>query len=297
MRWPTSPGRDSRYPSDDFDINWPYGAYDTMGALEYAAPAGTIDELALPEALQDKRRRLGHLHQPFPPLTIWNWPTHPRWRYRRHERRALTAATVHWPTCREDLAAYTNRDVLEAEWDARFAWEARWVEDPPRHAGSAALVWCEANVTAVAAVAARSAGGCRVWATDILDEHHARIDLDATLRHITTHAHRLWRRHADTHLSLGPANTAEWDALIDMIDALDEYSRGLRGQTDTLVAYREILRLDDVDDGSIRLEFGLPLDDDGPLDRDAIDRAVKAQLDDLVSDLTTGPIPRLTTPH
>jgi hypothetical protein len=203
---------------------------------------------------------------------------------------------VHWPTRREDLVAYANRDVLEAEWATRFDWEARFAQAPPHHAGAAALVWCEANVVAVAAMAARSAGGCRVWATDILDEHHARVDLDATLHHITATAHRLWRRHADTHLSFGPANTAEWDALIDTIDALNEYSRGLRGRTDTLVAYREILRLDDVDDASICLEFGLPHDDD-PLDRDAIDRDVKAQLDDLICGLTIGPIPRLTTPQ
>lgn len=294
MRWPMTPGRDCRYPSIDFDVNWPYGAHDTMHALALAAELGSIDDLALPETLQGKRRRLGHRHQPLTPLTMRNWINHPRWHYNRVERRALAAATVHWPARPEDLTDYTNRDILEAEWDARFGWDRRFVEIPPRSAGAAALVWCEANVTAVAAMAARSAGHCRVWATDILDEHHARIDLAATLRHITAHAHRLWRRHADTHLNLGPPDSAEWDVLIDLVDALNEYSRGLRGRTDTLVAYRQILRLDDVDDVSIRLEFGLPLDDPGPLDRDAIDHAVKAQLDELICELVAGPIPRLT---
>jgi hypothetical protein len=68
----------------------------------------------------------------------------------------------------------------------------------------------------------------------------------------------LWRTHADTHLHLGATDTETWPALLATVDHLTDYARALNGRADLLVAYREILRLDDIDDTAIRIEFGLP---------------------------------------
>jgi hypothetical protein len=290
MRWPQSPGRDSRFGSPTFDIDWPYRERQMMDGLIAVAGTGTIDERALPSALTEKRIRIGHSGTPFPPLRRKDWThvfTHPRWRYSRHERRALKAATVRWPATRDQLAAYANWDILEAEWDARFP------NGAPNHPGVAAAIWREANVTAVANVAAESVRRSRIWKTDLLDEHQARIDVDALVRHIAASAYNLWRTHADTHLDLGAGDETAWNTLIDTIDALTDYARGLNGRTDLLLAYREILRLDNDTDKYIRVELGLSLDDPHPLNRTALDDKLKDELDDIINSLAAEVLPLL----
>lgn len=278
MDWPKTPGRDSRHNSA-FDISWPYRDHHMMDFLAHATGNTTIDEHALPAELTAKRRRRGHLHNPYPPIN-WRHPAaHPGWRYTRSERRALRAATIHWPASRQDLTAYANRDILEAEWDTRFT------GDGPVHAGAAALVWREPNAVATAFTSAKSARHSRLWKTDFLDAHNARLDIDAVMARIVTTAHRLWRTHADTHLHLGPTDTTTWTALLATVDLLTDYARALNGRADFLLSYREVLRLENIDDAAIRIEFGLPLDDTTPLNRTALDLDLNVELTALVCQL------------
>ncbi|XTP38542.1 hypothetical protein ACORG1_34410 (plasmid) [Mycobacterium sp. TJFP1] len=278
MDWPKTPGRDSRH-SSAFDISWPYRDHHMMDFLAHATGNAIVDEYALPAELAAKRRRRGHLHTPYPQIN-WRHPAaHPGWRYTRSERRALRAATIHWPASRQDLAAYANRDVLEAEWDTRFTGNG------PEHAGAAALVWREPNAVAAAFTSAKSARHSRLWKTDFLDAHNARLDIDAVLARIVTTAHRLWRTHADTHLHLGATDTTTWTALLAAVDHLTDYARALNGRADLLLAYREVLRLENVDDAAIRIEFGLPLDDTTPLNRTALDMDLNVELTALASQL------------
>lgn len=278
MNWPKTPGRDSRH-TGAFDLNWPYRDHHMMNFLAHPTVNAIVDEHALPNELAAKRRRRGHRHTPYPPIN-WRHPaTHPGWRYTRSERRALRAATIHWPASRQDLADYANRDVLEAEWDTRFT------GDGPVHAGAAALVWREPNAVATAFTSAKSARHSRLWKTDLLDAHNARIDVDAVMARIATTAHRLWRTHADTHLHLGATDTNSWTALLATVDHLTDYARALNGRPDLLLAYREVLRLETVDDIAIRIEFGLSLDDTTPLNRTALDLDLNVELTALVSQL------------
>ncbi|QIV79616.1 hypothetical protein [Mycolicibacterium frederiksbergense] len=278
MDWPKAPGRDSRH-SGAFEISWPYRDHHMMDFLAHATGDAIVDEHALSAELAAKRRRRGHLHTPYPPFN-WRHPAaHPGWRYTRSERRALRAATIRWPASRQDLAAYANRDVLEAEWDTRFT------GDGPVHAGAAALVWREPNAVAAAFTSAKSARHSRLWKTDFLDAHSARLDVDAVMARIATTAHRLWRTHAGTHLHLGPTDTTTWAALLATVDHLTDYARALNGRADLLLAYREVLRLENVDDAAIRIEFGLPLDDTTPLNRSALDLDLNVELTALVCQL------------
>lgn len=249
MDWPKTPGRDSRR-SGAFDITWPYRDRHMMDFLAQATGNGMVDERALPAELAAKRRRRGLLHTPYPPIN-WRHPAaHPGWRYTRSERRALRAAIVRWPASRQDLAAYANHDVLEAE-------DTRFTGDGPVHAGAAALVWREPNAVATAFTSAKSARHSRLWKTDFLDAHNARLDIDAVMARIVTTAHRLWRAHADTHLHLGATDNV-WPALLSTVNQLTDYARALNGRADLLLAYREVLRAENVDDAAIRIEFGLP---------------------------------------
>lgn len=277
MDWPDAAAGRDRRRSGAFDVDWPYNDHDVADFLARATPPGTVDEDALPPQLAAKRRRRGHQHTPYPPLNRRRLATHPGWRYTRSERRALRAAVISWPTTREDLAGYGNADVLEAEWNARFG------STDYMHAGAAALVWREPNAVTAAYRSAESARYSRLWKTDLLDAHHARLDIDAHLNRIVTAAYRLWRTHADTHLHLG-ATAAAWADLLAATDRLTEYARTLNGRADRLLAYREILRLDDVDDRWIRLEFGLPLDPTA-LDRRSLDREVEQELSVLLDEL------------
>ncbi|WP_342314658.1 hypothetical protein LIX17_25780 (plasmid) [Mycobacterium avium subsp. hominissuis] len=279
MDWPDAAAGRDRRQSGDFDVDWPYRDHDVAGFLAHATPVGTIDEDALPPQLAAKRRRRGHQHTTYPPITWRQLATHPAWRYTPSERRALRAATICWPTSREDLAGYANADVLEAEWDARFG------HTHYTHAGAAALVWPEPNAITAAYRSAKSARHSRLWKTDLLDVHHARIDIDGRLNLIVAAAHRLWRTHADTHLHFGSTDTDDWTRLLTAIDALTEYARILNGRADRLIAYREILCLD-VEDRWIRLEFGLPLESTA-LDRQALDRVVEQELSDLLDGLAS----------
>jgi len=278
MDWPKAPGRDTRR-SEAFDPEWPFRDHLMMSFLARATGAGTIDEHALPTALTDKRRRRGHHHTPYPAFD-WRHPTaHPGWRYIRSERQALRTAIVRWPASREDLAGYANRDILEAEWDTRFPLGG------PTDAGAAALVWREPNAVATAYTSAESARHSRLWKSDLLDAHQARVDIEAVMIYIVTTAHRLWRTHADTHLHLGATDTAKWTELLATIDTLTNYARALNGRADLLVAYREILRLKDIDDAAIRIEFGLGLDDTSPLDRSALDFEINLELSAILQQL------------
>ncbi|PJE03586.1 MAG: hypothetical protein CK429_32800 [Mycobacterium sp.] len=277
MDWPDAAAGRDRRQSGDFDVDWPYRDHDVADFLARATPPGTIDEAALPTQLAAKRRRRGHQHTTYPPFTWRQLTSHPARRYTPSERRALRAATICWPTSREDLAGYGNADVLEAEWDARFG------NTEYSHAGAAALVWPEPNAVTAAYRATQSARHSRLWKTDLLDAHAVRLDIDAHLNLIVTAAHRLWRTHADTHLHLGPPNTDAWARLLQSIDTLTEYARILNGRADRLIAYREILRLD-VEDRWIRLEFGLPLES-AALDRQALDHAVEQELSGLLDGL------------
>lgn len=284
MDWPKSPGRDSRR-SGAFDITWPYRDPQMMDLLARATGNGTVDEHALPAALADKRRRRGHPHAPYPPASWRHLTAHPGWRYTRSERKALRRAVVRWPASVKDLADYPNRDVLEAEWTTRFA------DDPPTHPGAAALVWREPNVAATAYTSAESARHSRLWKADLLDAHNARLDLGAVMARIVTTAHRLWRTHADTHLHLGATDTEAWPTLLATVDHLTDYARVLNGRADLLVAYREILRLDDIDDTLIRIEFGLPLDGAAtPLNRRALDFELNIELTGLIAELARSPL-------
>ncbi|MGJ6127407.1 hypothetical protein QN239_33040 [Mycolicibacterium sp. Y3] len=279
MDWPDAAAGRDRRRSGDFDVDWPYRDHDVADFLAQASPVGTIDEDALPPQLAAKRRRRGHQRTTYPPFTWRQIATHPARRYTPSERRALRAATICWPTSREDLAGYDNADILEAEWNARFG------RTEYSHAGAAALVWPEPNAITAAYRSAQSARHSRLWKTDLLDTHDARLDVDARLNHIVAAAHRLWRTHADTHLHLGPTDTDAWGRLLESIDALTEYARILNGRADRLIAYREILRLD-VEDRWIGLELGLPLESTA-LDRQALDRAVEQELSDLLDGLAT----------
>lgn len=277
MDWPDASARRDRRQSGDFDVDWPYRDHDVANFLAQASPAGTLDEDALPPQLAAKRRHRGHQHTTYPPFSWRQLATHPARRYTPSERRALRAATICWPTSREDLAAYANADVLEAEWGARFG------HTQYSHPGAAALVWPEPNAVAAAYRSAQSARHSRLWKTDLLDAHDARLDVDARLNLIVTAAHRLWRTHADTHLHLGPTDTDAWAQLLAAIDSLTEYARTLNGRADRLIAYREILRLD-VEDRWIRLELGLPQVSTA-LDRQALDHAVEQELSGLLDGL------------
>lgn len=279
MEWPNAAaGQDRRQSTAAFDFDWPYGDHRVADFLAGATPPGTVDEDALPAQLAAKRRSRGHQHTTYPPADWRHISTHPGWHYTRSERRALRAATIAWPGAREDLARYANADILEAEWDARFG------NSGYTHPGAAALVWREPNAVSAAYRSAESARHSRLWKSELLDARHARIDIDARLARIVTAAHRLWRTHADTHLHLGPTDSTEWADILAATDTLTEYARALNGRADRLVAYREILRLDDVEDRWIRLEFGLPLDT-GALDRQALDQEVERELCDLLDEL------------
>lgn len=284
VEWPKSPGRDSRR-SGAFDVTWPYRDPQMMDFLARATGNGTVAEHALPAALADKRRRRGHIHAPYPPIDWQHLPAHPGWRYTRSERKALRRAVIHWPATFKDLAQYVNRDVLEAEWATRFG------DEPPTHPGAAALVWREPNAVATAYTSAESARHSRLWKTDLLDAHNGRLDLDAVMARIVATAHRLWRTHADTHLHLGATDTDAWPALLNTVDHLTDYARALNGRADLLVAYREILRLDDIDDTVIRVEFGLPLDNAAtPLNRQALDFELNVELTGLIAELARSPL-------
>lgn len=279
MEWPkAAAGQDRRQNTASFDVDWPYRDRDVADFLARATAPGTIDEDALPAQLAAKRRSRAHQHTTYPPIGWRHLTTHPGWRYTQSERRALRAATIAWPAAREDLARYANADILQAEWDARFG------DSDYTHAGAAALVWREPNAVTAAYRSAESARHSRVWKTELLDARRARIDIDARLTRIVTAAHRLWRTHADTHLHVGATDPTGWAHLLTAIDTLTEYARVLNGRADQLVAYREILRLDDVEDRWIRLEFGLPLDT-GALDRQALDQEVEQELCDLLDQL------------
>lgn len=278
MEWPNAAaGRDRRQNTASFDIDWPYRDHDVADFLSQATSPGTIDEDALPAQLAAKRRRRGHQHATYAPIDWRHLTKHPGWRYARSERRALRAATIAWPAAREDLASYANADILEAEWDARFG------DSNYTHPGAAALVWREPNAVTAAYRSAESARHSRLWKTQLLDTRRARIDIDAHLTRIVTAAHRLWRTHANTPLHVGATDPTGWADLLAATNTLTEYARFLNGRADQLVAYREILRLDDVEDRWIRLEFGLPLDDD--LDRQALDQEVEQELCDLLDQL------------
>lgn len=258
MEWPkAAAGQDRRQHTASFDVDWPYRDPAVADFLARATPPGTIDEDELPPQLAAKRRRRGHQHTTYPPSGWRHLTTHPGWRYTRSERRALRAATIAWPAAREDLASYANADILQAEWDARFG------DNDYTHAGAAALVWREPNAVTAAYRSAESALHSRLWKTELLDARRARIDIDARLTRIVTAAHRLWRTHADTHLHVGATDPTGWADLLAATDTLTEYARVLNGRAGQLVAYREILRLDDIDDRWIGLEFGPPPDTGG----------------------------------
>ena len=95
-----------------------------------------------------------------------------------------------------------------------------------------------------------------------------------TLRDVTIRAYRMWRWHADAYLNLGLSDEAEWSQLVDIIDGLADYRRCLLGRADLLLAYQEVLGMDEVDDVAIALEFAL--DPSEPVDRVAL----KTELDE-----------------
>lgn len=288
MRWPQIPGRDSRYEvRGDTDISswlqWPTSDAQMMDNLVDAIDNGTVDETALPYELAAKRIRLGHSGQPYPPsgrgkAFRWrNWRA--RLPYSRPERRALQAAVITWPASRDELSGFANHDVLEAEWDTRFP------HTSTPHRGVAALVWCHANVVAVASEIANRIRYARIWKSALLDEYGVRIDLDTVLRDIATRAYRLWRDHADSHLSLGIADQPAWDALINLVDTLSDYNLALHGRMDTLQLDHDILDLDDVDDAAIRIKFGC--DPDEPVNRAALRETLQTELKDHMEELAS----------
>jgi hypothetical protein len=196
VRWPTTPGRDSR-SNPVFDVNWPYRDHDIMTAFATAASSGLVDEAALPRPLAATRAECHDRRGSR--ASRWNsW-----WNYSRAERRALCAATVRWPTDQSQLATFANGDVLDAEWHARLG------DSPTTHRGGAALVWCEANLVAIAQIIGQQICGCRIWHTAVLDQHDVRIDVDTAVHEVTIHAYRMWRSHADTYLNLGLSDEAE----------------------------------------------------------------------------------------
>lgn len=278
MDWPDAAAGCDRRQCGAFDLDWPYKDQDVADFLARATPPGTVDEDALPPQLAAKRHRRGQQRTTYPTFTWRQLFTHPTWRYTPSARRALRAVIISWPTSRQSLANYANADVLEAEWDARFG------QTQYSHAGAAALVWPEPNAIAAAYRSAQSARHSRLWKSDLLDAHQARVDIDGRLHQIVTTAHRLWRTHADTHLHLGPTDTYAWTRLLAAINSLTHYARTLNGRADRLIAYYEILRLDDIDDSSIRLEFGLPLEPTA-LDRESLSRAVEQELSSLLGRL------------
>lgn len=164
---------------------------------------------------------------------------------------------MRWPAHQRQLASFANGDVLDAEWHARFG------DSPTNHRGGAALVWCEANLVAIAQIIGQKILGCPIWHTPVLDQHDVRIDVDAAIRDVAIRAYRMWRSHADTYLNLGLRDEAEWSRLVDIID----------GRADLLLVYQEVLGMDEVDDVAIALEFAL--DPSEPVDR----AALKTELD------------------
>ncbi|MCA2247503.1 hypothetical protein JF729_06795 [Mycobacterium intracellulare] len=288
MRWPKIPGRDSRYEvRGDTDISswldWPASDAQTMENLTNAVDDGTVDEAALPYELAAKRIRLGHSGQPYPSMTrreAFTWRTwRSRLRYSRSERRALRAALITWPASRAELSSFANCDVLEAEWDTRFP------HSGTPHPGAAALVWCHANVVAIASTLTSRARDARIWKSELMDEYGVRIDLDAVMRDIATRAYRLWRNHADTHLSLGIEDQPAWDELIDLIDTLLDYELTLHDRMDRLQFLQEVLDLDDVDDKVIAFEFGC--DPDEPVNRAALRETLQTELKDHMEQLAS----------
>lgn len=106
----------------------------------------------------------------------------------------LKQAEIVWPLDPSELAKYPNAEVLRREWaDA----------DPrPSGCGSAALVWREPRLVAVANAIAKDIRANPVWGTGFFDTAHLDGQIDEVLRDVTARSYRLWRSHAESEPAL-----------------------------------------------------------------------------------------------
>lgn len=199
---------------------------------------------------------------------------HPRLIYTRAERRCLDAARVHWPAHRAALTQYPNPGLVD-EWDARLQTTAA------QHAGTAALVWPEPNLVAVAGVLTAGVYDTKAWASPLLDIYRVRMDVDKQLHRIALLAHRRWRQHA---ANLGPISNhdATWRELVDLVDQISAYRTHLLG-IDAIFTAKALLDLD-VDDALLIPELGIDTAT-GQLDRNQVRDDITTQLHRALDDL------------
>jgi hypothetical protein len=84
-------------------------------------------------------------------------------------------------------------------------------------------------------------------------------------------------------MGAGKSDEAEWSRLVDIVDGLADYRRCLMGRADLLLAYQEVLGMDEVDDVAIALEFSL--DPCEPVDRDALRTELDEELGQIMSQI------------
>lgn len=138
----------------------------------------------------------------------------------------LKQAEIVWPLDPSELAKYPNAEVLRREWaDA----------DPrPSGCGSAALVWREPRLVAVANAIAKDIRANPVWDTGFFDTAHLDGQIDEVVRDVTARSYRLWRLHAESEPALhglaapGVDETiaeAAWAAAATQVDQLAKWGR------------------------------------------------------------------------
>ncbi|WGI35950.1 hypothetical protein QDT91_28500 (plasmid) [Mycolicibacterium aubagnense] len=149
--------------------------------------------------------------------------------YTETEAAELRTAAVDWPCLWSDLDDYPNQQALHTAWSAQGL-------PATGEPGSAALVWREPRLVAIAHLVAADIRASRAWKSPLTTS--IRIDLDSPLLDIELRAYRIWHAHAnlvptpagDTDSALAKRNAEittaadrAWDTLVELVRQLIAY--------------------------------------------------------------------------
>lgn len=152
-----------------------------------------------------------------------------RYAYTDTEVAELTNAAVNWPCLSSELDEYPNEQALHIDWASQGLPDTG---EP----GTAALVWREPRLVAIAHIVAADIRASRAWNSALTNNIH--IDLDSPLLDIELRAYRIWHARAnlvptpagDTDSALAKRNAEitaaaarAWDTLVELVRQLIAY--------------------------------------------------------------------------